>query len=263
LTAHPTDPIGIFDSGVGGLSIAAAIRSTLSAEHLLYYADTARFPYGSRSEAEVRDLAVAAAGLLIERGTKLVVVACNTASSAALAALRARYPVPFVGVVPGVKPGAQGRPSARVAVLATQATFASTVFNDLVAQFGRGAAIRNRVCPELVALVEAGEVASPRVERLLHRYIDPLVAEGIDTLVLGCTHYAFMRPAIERVAGAGVRVIDTADAVARQVQRVLAERALTNPGPGEGGVSFQSSGDLRAFLAVVERLWPESIKVAP
>ncbi len=259
--AQPTGPIGIFDSGVGGLSVAAAIRSLLPAERLLYYADTRHFPYGSRSESEVVALALAATEFLVRKGAKLVVVACNTASSAALQTLRIRFDVPFVGVVPGVKPGALASSRARVCVLATQATFETRVFNDLVEAFGRGVDIRNQVCPELIALVESGEVASARVTALLENYLRPLLREGVDTLVLGSTHYHFLKDAIARVAGPEVTVIETAGPVARQVERVLAQEQLRNPSARDAGISFFSSGDLRQFLRTAERLWPESIGV--
>ena len=259
--AQSTDPIGIFDSGVGGLSVAAAIRSLLPAEHLLYYADTAHFPYGSRSESEVAGLALAAAGFLVRRSAKLVVVACNTASSAALSTLRTSFDVPFVGVVPGVKPGALASSRAQVCVLATEATFQTKVFNDLVAEFGRGVNIRNQVCPELIALVEEGEVDSERVTALLEGYLHPLLEQGVDTLVLGCTHYHFLKDAVARVAGPRVTVIETAGPVARQVERVLEQQGLRNPNAPDGGISFFSSGDLRQFLRSVEQLWPESIGV--
>lgn len=255
----PSQPIGIFDSGVGGLSIAMAVQRLLPHEAIVYFADTAHFPYGSRSEEDVRALACAATEELLAHGAKLVVVACNTASSVALTLLRQRYAIPFVGVVPGVKPATEATGNRRVAVLATEATFQTSVFAELVQQFAEGVGVTCQVCPDLVALVECGEAAGPEAERRLHQYIDPLVAAGVDTLVLGCTHYAFLREAIQRVAGPEVRVIDTAPAVAQQVQRVLQRDGLCNPSITAGTVTMLASGPSDPFLALAARLWPAGV----
>jgi glutamate racemase len=255
----PQQPIGIFDSGVGGLSIAAAVHDLLPNEDIVYFADTAHFPYGARTEDEVRALAAAAAGRLLAAGAKLIVVACNTASSAALTALRGRYSTPFVGVVPGVKPATGATANRRVAVLATEATFQTRVFAELVAQFADGVEVTCQVCPDLVALVEQGVTGGEPALALLHRYIDPLVAAGIDTLVLGCTHYAFLRDTIQQAAGPGVRVIDTAPAVAQQVQRVLEREGLRRDDQHDGAVTITASGPLPAFLAVAGQLWPAGV----
>lgn len=252
-----TDPIGVFDSGVGGLSIAAAVHRLYPAESLVYYADRKHFPYGSRSEGEVQKLASAAAEFLIDHGAKAIVVACNTASSVALKLLRSRFPVPFVGVVPGIKPGSLVSGAARVGVLATAATFQTRVFTELVEQFAEGVDVRCQVCPDLVALVEAGEVDSPRLEGLISGYLEPLLQDGVDTLVLGCTHYAFLTPVMRRVAGPGVTIIDTAMPVARQVGRVLAERDLLDLSAGEGSVRLHTSGAEQEFQRVARKLWPE------
>lgn len=260
--ASPHQPIGLFDSGVGGLSVAAALRRLLPAEALVYYADRAHFPYGSRSAGDVQVLACRAAEQLLDHGAKLIVVACNTASSVALATLRARYPVPFVGVVPGVKPATHATANGRVAVLATEATFQTAVFGDLVQQFAAGVDVTCQVCPDLVALVERGVTSGPEVEMRLRAYVAPLVAAGADTLVLGCTHYAFLRDAVQQAAGPAVRVIDTADAVALQVQRVLGREGLLAPPGPPGAVTLLSSGPLPEFLAVAARLWPEGVCAA-
>lgn len=255
----PAQPIGIFDSGVGGLSIAAAVQRLLPHEAIVYFADTAHFPYGSRSEDDVRALACAATERLLSHGVKLVVVACNTASSVALTLLRDRYPIPFVGVVPGVKPATLTTANGRVAVLATEATFQTSVFAELVQQFAEGVDVTCQVCPDLVALVERGDAAGPEADRRLHQYIDPLIAAGVDTLVLGCTHYAFLRDAIQRVAGPSVQVIDTAPAVAQQVHRMLQRDGLCNPSAVDGEVTMLCSGPAAPFLALAARLWPEGV----
>ena len=259
---NPSDPIGIFDSGVGGLSIASAFHSLFPAEAIVYFADTGHFPYGSRSEEEVQGLAMSAAQFLLDHGAKIIVVACNTASSVALKLLRSRFSVPFVGVVPGIKPGTLISGSARVGVLATAATFQTRVFTELVEQFAEGVDVRCQVCPDLVALVEAGEVDSPRLDRLVRGYLGPLLHEGLDTLVLGCTHYSFLNPVIRRVAGPGVTIIDTAVPVAQQVGRVLEATDLLREGEGLGEVRFYTSGDASRFMRVVGRLWPDGAPAA-
>ena len=255
-----TDPIGIFDSGVGGLPIAAAIREVLPDEHLVYYADRAHFPYGDRPEEEVRHLALDAAQLLLMHHAKLIVVACNTASSIALSALRSTYGVPFVGVVPGIKPGSLASERAKVGVLATQATFQTKVFTDLVSQFAQGVEVVHQVCPDLVALIEAGETGPEEMSRRLRGYIEPLLASGVDTLVLGCTHYSFLTDAIHHIAGPDVRVIDTALPVARQVQRVLEGAALLNDDGLGGSVALHASADAAGVRAVAATLWPQPQK---
>jgi len=253
-----SNPIGIFDSGVGGLSIAAAVHRLFPAESLLYFADRANFPYGGRSEEQVRHLARAAAQFLIGQDAKLVVVACNTASSVALPLLRSRFSVPFVGVVPGVKPGSAVSRAAHVGVLATATTFQTRVFSELTEQFAEGVEIRCQVCPDLVALVEAGEVDSPRVDALIARDLAPLVEAGVDTLVLGCTHYSFLVRALKRAAPLGVTIIDTAVPVARQVGRVLEERGLLNPPGCQGSVRLCASDSEEEFRRVAEKLWPQA-----
>ncbi len=247
---------------MGGLSIAAAIHTLLPHESLLYYADHAHFPYGSRSEDEVRQLALNAAGFLIERGAKLVVVACNTASSVALSDLRATYHVPFVGVVPGVKPGTAISHVAKVGVLATEATFHTKVFADLVGQFASGVEIISQQCPDLVSLVEAGLVDTEQADSLVHGYITPLLDQGVDTVVLGCTHYSFLSPLIERAAGPSVTIVDTAIPVAKQVRRVLETNDRLSDNLTDGQVQFFSSGVLSEFLTVAGKLWPEGVKAS-
>ncbi|MBI2885844.1 MAG: glutamate racemase [Chloroflexi bacterium] len=261
--AAQRDLIGIFDSGVGGLSIAAAIRTLLPQESLLYLADQAHFPYGGRDEEEVRELALHAAEFLTGEGAKLVVVACNTASSVALGALRASFPVPFVGVVPGVKPGSAATQGGSVGVLATEATFHTRVFNDLVAQFAEGAQLCTLVRPDLVACVERGTVEGDAVEADLRDAVEQFAAAGVDTIVLGCTHYSFLATAIRRLAGPAVTVIDTAAPVARQVRRVLEERGLLAEGEGLGSLRLCTTGDRDTFLRVARKLWPEGAPTAP
>ncbi|MCX6020395.1 MAG: glutamate racemase, partial [Chloroflexi bacterium] len=239
-----SDPIGVFDSGVGGLAIAAEIRTLLPAEHLLYYADHAHFPYGNKSPQELRVCVAAVAERLVDQGAKIIVVACNTASSLALAELRARFRVPFVGIVPAVKPAAQSTRTGKVGVLATEATFRTRVFADLVTEYAGGVTLVNRACPDLVAAVEAGDVGAGWLPDRVRAHLTPVLAQGIDTLVLGCTHYSFLRSHIEAVTGPFVNIIDGAEPVARQVERVLDRDGLRNTSGGSGSIRYLTSGDM-------------------
>lgn len=251
------NPIGVFDSGVGGLAVVAEIRRLMPDEDLRYYADQAHFPYGAQDAETVRRYAVRVAGHLIHHGAKLIVVACNTASSVALGALRETYPVPFVGIVPAVKPGALSSRSRRVGVLATEATFRTKVFADLVEQFAQGVTLVNLACPDLVAAVEAGDIHRGTLTDRIRTYLTPLLAQGVDTLVLGCTHYSFLRSRIEEVVGPEVTVVDTSLPVARQVQRVLVERDACKGDGVPGVVTYLTSGSMEELQTVVSRLYPD------
>jgi glutamate racemase len=241
--------IGIFDSGVGGLSVLRAIRAQMPAARLIYFADSAHVPYGSRPLEEVRGFSLAIADFLAGQGADVIVVACNTASAAALHSLRARLDVPIVGMEPAVKPAVEQSHTGVVAVLATPATFQGALFASVVERFARGVEVIAQVCPGLVEQIEAGELDSPRTEAMLRGWIEPLLARGIDALVLGCTHYPFVRPLIERICGSGVRVIDPSAAVARQVGRVL-EATMGQA----GSTVYYTSGDAAKFEATLRIL---------
>ena len=224
-----SDPrfIGVFDSGVGGLSVWREIARQLPHERTLYLADQAHVPYGSRQLAEVRELSAGITRFLLDHGVKIVVIACNTASAAALHYLRRAFPhVPFVGMEPAVKPAVERTHNGVVGVIATQATFQGELFASLVARYAAGVRVLTQVCPGLVEAVEAGRLDTPETEARLRQALTPLIEGGVDQLVLGCTHYPFLRPAIERVVGTNVAVIDPAPAIARQTGRVLARRGL-------------------------------------
>jgi glutamate racemase len=249
--------IGVFDSGVGGLSVLAELRIVAPAARLLYFADSAHVPYGPRPLAEVRGFSFAIADFLVAQGAQAIVVACNTASAAALHELRARLQAPVVGMEPAVKPAAEQSHSGVVAVLATPATFQGALFASVVERFAHGVEVIAQVCPGLVEQIEAGELDAPATERMLRGWIEPLLARGIDALVLGCTHYPFVRPLIERICGPGVRVIDPSAAVARQAVRVLAARPAQadDERPGEdAGTLYFTSGDTACFERTLERL---------
>lgn len=247
-------PIGIFDSGIGGLTVTAAIRQALPAERLLYFGDTAHIPYGDRSLREVRAFSAAIVRALLARGCKLVVIACNTASAAALRPLREAYPlVPFVGMEPALKPAVERSRSGVVGVIATRATFQGELFASVVERYAQGATVLEQPCPGLVQAIEAGELDAPGTERMLRAWLEPMVGRGMDQLVLACTHYPLVRPLIERICGPGVEVIDPAPAVARQVRRVLEERGLLLA-EGSGGLAVHTSAPHAGLSQVLTML---------
>jgi glutamate racemase len=226
----PSNPIGVFDSGVGGLSVLRAIRQELPAESILYLADQGHVPYGPRPLEEVRSFAEGITRFLLDRGSKLIVVACNAASAAALHTLRQQFPqVTFVGMEPAVKPAAEYTRTGRVGVLATPATFQGLLYASVVERFAQGVILYQDTCPGLVAQIEAGELDTPLTRAILKKALQPMLDQGIDTVVLGCTHYPFVIPLIQSIAGPHIRVIDPAPAIARQARRMLDMRHLTRP----------------------------------
>jgi glutamate racemase len=241
-------PTGVLDSGVGGLSVLREMREQLPAEPIVYLADQAHVPYGPRSIEEVRAFTVEAARFLIDQGAKLVVVACNTASAAALYHLRERFPeMPFVGMEPAVKPAAHATKTGVIGVIATEATFQGELYASVVGRFAQGVRVETRACPEFVRLAERGETDTPAARAAVQRCLAPLLEAGIDQLVLGCTHFPFLKDAIQAAIGPGVTIVDPSPAVARQVGRVLAERALLRDGADPGRVIYHTSGDPIAF----------------
>jgi glutamate racemase len=251
----PTAPIGIFDSGVGGLSVLKALRLQLPNEPVIYLADQAHVPYGPRPLVEVRSFAEGITRYLLTQNAKLIVVACNAASAAALQHLRQKFPeIPFVGMEPAVKPAAEHTLSGVVGVLATPATFQGALYASVVERFAQDVTLLQHTCPGLVARIEAGQLDAPETRLILEDALRPMLARGIDTVVLGCTHYPFIIPLIEEIAGAGVRVIDPAPAVARQVGRVLEAHGLLNPSPEPAEVRYTTTGDTRQLAALLPQL---------
>ncbi len=248
-------PIGLLDSGVGGLSVLREVRAQLPAEHLLYLADQAHVPYGPRSIEQVRAFTEGIARFLIAQGVKLIVVACNTASAAALHPLRQQLPaMPFVGMEPAVKPAASATRSGVIGVIATETTFQGELFASVVGRYAQGVRVETRACPELVRLAEAGETTSPRARLAVRRCLAPLLDAGIDQLVLGCTHFPFLSEAIQAEAGPGVTIVDPSPAVARQIGRVLGEHDALNSAGAPGAVTCYTTGQPDAFRAVLGTL---------
>lgn len=246
--------IGVMDSGVGGISVLRELRRELPLESFVYYADSRYCPYGGRPTAEIRARASAITEELLGAGAKMIVVACNTATIAAVEQLRATYPVPFVGMEPAVKPAVALTRSGVVGVLATGAALAGEKFLHLLAQHARDVRVIEQPCPGLVECVERGELDAAPTQHLVEGYVRPLIAQGADVLVLGCTHYPFLRPAIARAAGPGVQIVDTGAAVARQARRVLEREGLLADGSSGSRLQWRTSGDPDQVLRVAQRL---------
>jgi glutamate racemase len=253
-TSNPR-PIGVFDSGVGGLSIVRELRRQLPAEPLLYFADQSHVPYGPRPMGQVRAFAEAITRFLLDQDADLIVVACNTASAAALRQLRQDHPdVPFVGMEPAVKPAAEVTQSGVVGVLATPATFQGELYASVVERFAQGVRLINQTVPGLVEQIEAGRLDGPETEALIRQALEPILRAGADTIVLACTHYPFVIPLISRLAGPGVTVIDPAPAIARQTARLRppSQRAEI------GSLDLVTSGRPEAFSRLVTHLIGEA-----
>lgn len=254
--------IGVFDSGVGGLSVLRAIRQKMPFQPLLYFADQAHVPYGPRSLEEVRIFSEGVARFLMAQGACLIVVACNTASAAALYDLRQKFiDFPFVGMEPAVKPAAEQSATKKVGVLATPATFQGALYASVVERFAQDVVLYQSTCPGLVQQIEMGDLEGSRTRAILEEALNPMLKQGIDTVVLGCTHFPFVIPLIQKIAGPAVRVIDPAPAVARQVERVLETKGwLLAKNQAEG--RFFTSGDAQKFQNILPCLLGETLPVS-
>lgn len=240
--------IGVFDSGLGGLSVLREVRAQLPQADLLYFGDNAHIPYGPRPSAEIRVFAEAITRFLLERGAQLVVVACNAASAAALKYLRQTYPeVPFVGMEPAVKPAVEQTQTKVIGVLATPTTLRGELFNLAVERFAQDVTVLKQTCPGLVEQVEAGATAALETETMLRGWVEPMLAQQADALVLGCTHYSFIIPALKKICGPAVQVIDPAPAVARQVWRVARRHGLDPDAMASGRLTYFTSGASKNF----------------
>ncbi|MCB1735545.1 MAG: glutamate racemase [Gammaproteobacteria bacterium] len=248
-------PIGVFDSGVGGLSVLRHIQALLPHEDLIYVADSAHLPYGGKSPEFVRARVLSVADTLVARGAKALVVACNTATALGIDELRARHELPVVGMEPGVKPAAECTESGVIGVLATSGTLASRRFQNLMHKHAGSAKVMAQPCPGWVELVESGAWSSPLAREKLRHALHPLLHAGADVLVLGCTHYPFLRTTLSEIAGAGVTILDTGEAVARELKRRIGQNGLLANRDRAGVVDFFTSGAIDAVRPVMERLW--------
>jgi len=254
-------PVGVFDSGVGGLSVLREIRARLPQESLLYLADSGHVPYGEKSPEYIRARCRTIAAFLLGQGAKALVLACNTATAAGIAELRELYPgLPLIGMEPAVKPAARATRSGVVGVLATTGTLKSAKFAALLDRFASDVRVITQPCPGLVERIEAGALDTPETRALLAELVRPLVDAGCDTLILGCTHYPFVKPLLRELLPSDVALVDTGAAVARHLATVLADAGRL--GAQYQGVRFWSSGDPQRLAAVLPALWGEKGVVA-
>lgn len=257
--ANTFSSIGIFDSGVGGLSVLRAIRQQLPCHPVIYVADQAHVPYGAHSKEEVKAYSEGITRFLLGQGAQVIVVACNSASAAALYHLRETFPgVPFVGMEPAVKPAAANTRSGVIGVLATPVTFQGELFASVVERFARGVTVLKDVCPGLVGQIENGRLDAPETRAILERALQPMIAQNVDAIVMGCTHYPFVIPLIQQIVGPRVEVIDPAPAVARQAGRVLESRGLLRPHcDGPATADFYTTDDPSHFREMLPILLGE------
>jgi glutamate racemase len=270
ITQSSRDPVGVFDSGVGGLTILGELLRELPDERFIYFGDTGNCPYGVRPREEIQLLAENAARFLLDHRAKLIVVACNAASVSAITHLRASFPdTEFVGVVPAVKPAAERSRAGKVGVAATEVSARSEFLRQLIEQHASGVEVLAVGCPRLVTLAEAGQLEGPEVEEVIREYIRPMLEAGIDTLVLGCTHFPAMRNAFERVAGAGVTVIDSGEAIARRTRYLLAKldflegpqvEPVASPRVSSFQDEFWCSGDAEHFARVASMILQSPVR---
>lgn len=263
--------IGVFDSGVGGLSVLQHIRAALPDAHLIYVADSAFVPYGDKSPAYIESRSSIISRFLIEQGAEAIVIACNTATAAAAAGLRRRYALPIIGMEPAVKPAVAASKRGVVGVLATTGTLESARFAALLEKYAGNVKIVTQSCPRLVEVVERGDLQGAEARQLVVRYTTPLLKSGADTIILGCTHYPFLAPLIREVVGAQVQLIDTGKAVARELKRRIDLELPTLPSPPAdpeartvlptGTERFYSSGDSVQAERIISKLWGRTVEV--
>lgn len=251
-------PLGVMDSGIGGLSVLREIRRLLPQVDLLYVADQANLPYGPRSLAEVQGFSEGITRFLLEQGAGAIVIACNTASAAALHYLRQTFPtVPFVGLEPAVRPAARDTQHGKIAVIATEATFQGQLYASLIERYAENINVVTRACPELVTLAERGAPYTPDDYALVADSLRSIRESGADQLVLGCTHFTFLTPLIQAAIGESMRIIDPAPAVARQVERIAQEKNLLPNHQRQGRTVYMTTGHKARFVRQIKQLLAE------
>lgn len=254
-------PIGVFDSGVGGLSVLRDIRRELDGEDLIYVADSVHAPYGDKSTEFIEARSIAIVEFLLKRQAKAIVVACNTATGAAVAELRTRYSLPIVAMEPAVKPAVEKTRSGVVGVMATRKTVSSNNFLSLLERFGVDVEILVQPCPGLVERVESGDLSGAKTRTLVAHYLFPLLERGADTIVLGCTHYPFLAPVIQDIAGEGIAILDPGEAIARELRRRLAQGGLLAEGATAGSEEFWTSDSPNNAKSLISQLWNAGVEV--
>ena len=246
-------PIGIFDSGIGGLTVWKELVKTLPNESVIYYADNANCPYGPKTRNEIIELASKVVEFLIDKDCKIIIVACNTATAAAIDFLRSKYSLPFIGMEPAVKPAALNSKTKSIAVLATEGTFNGSLYNETSKKYAADVTLNIKVGDKLVDIVEKGLIYELSTEEHLKELVKPLIEKKIDHLVLGCTHYPFLTPVLKNVLPGFVKIIDPAPAVIKQTKRVLEQKELLIKSGVNPTYDFYYSGDSE----VLEKILPE------
>ncbi len=254
-------PIAVFDSGVGGISVLQHIHALLPHEQLLYVADSKYAPYGNKTPAEIQARCFEIADFLVAKDAKAIVVACNTATAAAIDAMRTRYTLPIFGMEPAVKPAAEASNNGIIGVLATTGTLKSAQFAGLLESYGRNVEVVTQACVGLVECIERGELGSENTFKLLKQYCQPLLDEGADTIVLGCTHYPFVRPMIEKIVGTDISLIDTGAAVAKHLQKRLSALGLLSESQQLAEVKFWTNSEAANARQIIEQLWGTAAEV--
>ncbi|MGA9665570.1 MAG: glutamate racemase [Gallionella sp.] len=254
-------PIGVFDSGVGGLSVLREIRRELPGEDLLYVADSAHAPYGDKPAELIEARTIAIADFLTSRHAKAIVVACNTATGVAIKKLRSRFSLPIIAMEPAIKPAAAHTRSGVIGVLATSRTIASDNFAKLHDRFRTDAKILLQACPGLVEQVESGRLSDEKTRALIALYVSPLLEQQVDTIVLGCTHYPFLAPLIREIAGPTVAIIDPSAAIARELRRRLSVAGLLSAENRAGTEQFWTSAASEIVQPVIAQLWQANVDV--
>ena len=255
MSLNKNNPIGVFDSGVGGISVLKHIHALLPHENLIYVADSANAPYGNKTPEFIQQRTLEIADFLIKQGAKALVIACNTATAAAAETLRAIYALPIIGMEPAVKPAAAATKNGVIGVLATVGTLKSAQFAALLESYGRNVKVVTEACVGLVECIERGELNHDSTKALIQQYCQPLLDEGADTIVLGCTHYPFVRPLIEQLVGENIAIIDTGAAVAKQLQKKLAEQDMLMTTHQLAQVEFWTNSEASNAEQVIEQFW--------
>lgn len=258
-TTSKERPVAVFDSGVGGISVLKHIHALLPSEHLIYVADSKYAPYGNKSATEIQARCFEIADFLIAQTAKVLVVACNTATAAAIDALRERYHLPIVGMEPALKPAAAASKNGVIGVLATTGTLKSAQFAALLESYGRNVKVVTQACVGLVECIERGDLDSAATFKLLQQYCQPLLDEGADTIVLGCTHYPLVKAMIAQIVGAEIALIDTGAAVANQLQHRLLAEGLLSTRQEDGNVLFWTNSPAVDAPQVITQLWGEAV----
>ena len=257
--------IGIFDSGVGGLSILQHIRQLLPHEDILYVADSAYAPYGCKDETYVEQRSKVMTEYLLEQGARIIVIACNTATASIIEKFRKQYGIPFIGVEPGIKPAVELSKNGNVGIMATTGTISSSRYSELSQRYGSTVKLYHQACPGLADQVEAGLIDTQETIHLLDDYVTRLMQKQVDTIVLGCTHYSFLKPVIRQITGDSITLVDTSRAIAEQLARVLEQETLNNtPGQGtsdRGAVAYFTTGSMASTRTAINRLLGQKVTV--